>query len=140
MALELIPLATARLRLGEQSIVPGGPFGTRLIAEVAECVYEGERLRAKQKGAASADWALLAPDGTGTLDVRLTLETDDGAIIFVSYRGKLDCSQGLGAAPAYAAPLFETGDERYAWLNRVQAVAKGILDGEHLTYEIYELR
>jgi hypothetical protein len=40
----------------------------------------------------------------------------------------------------YAAPLFETGDERYAWLNRIQAVAKGTLDGPTLTYEIAEMR
>ena len=26
-----------------------------------------------------------------------------------------------------AAPLFETGDERYRWLNRIQAVAKGFV-------------
>ena len=45
-----------------------------------------------------------------------------------------------GSAPIYAAPLYETGDERYAWLNRIQAVAKGALDGQSLTYEIYELR
>jgi hypothetical protein len=36
--------------------------------------------------------------------------------------------------------LYETGDERYAWLNRIQAVAKGTLDGQTLTYEIAEVR
>jgi len=40
----------------------------------------------------------------------------------------------------YAAPLFHTGDERYAWLNRVQAVAKGTFpERGKLVYEIYEL-
>ena len=47
---------------------------------------------------------------------------------------------GGGQSPVYAAPLFETGDERYAWLNRVQAIAKGTLDGPTLTYEIAEVR
>ena len=37
-------------------------------------------------------------------------------------------------------PLFETGDDRYRWLNRVQAVAKGVLDGLALTYEVCEVR
>jgi hypothetical protein len=41
---------------------------------------------------------------------------------------------------AYAAPRFETGDERYAWLNKVQAIGKGRLDGTTLTYEWYEVR
>ena len=63
----------------------------------------------------------------GTLDVRALLETDDGALIYTWYHGRLDLSQGPGTSPAYAAPLYETGDERYAWLNLIQAVAKGEL-------------
>ena len=41
----------------------------------------------------------------------------------VTYGGRIDLSKGPGQSPVYAAPLFETGDERYAWLNLVQAVA-----------------
>lgn len=29
----------------------------------------------------------------------------------------------------YATPLFHTGDDRYAWLNRIQGVAKGTFTG-----------
>ncbi len=39
-------------------------------------------------------------------------------------------SQGLGPAPLYTAPTApssETGDKRYTWLNKVQAVATGTL-------------
>ena len=60
--------------------------------------------------------------------------------MYVTYQGRIDVSGGLGAAPLYTSPLFETGDERYAWLNKIQAVAKGTLDGLRLTYEIYECR
>jgi hypothetical protein len=35
--------------------------------------------------------------------------------------------------------VFETGDERYLWLNGIQAVAKGVRDGATLTYEMYQL-
>jgi len=82
------------------------------------------------------------PEGTGTVDVRATLQTDDGAIIFVQYNGRLDASQGLQfPMTAYVAPLFETGDERYAWLNRIQAVGKGIVyEDLSLDYEWYEVR
>ena len=42
---------------------------------------------------------------------------------------------------AYVAPRFETGDERYAWLNGIQAVGKGILyENLSLDYEWYEVR
>lgn len=140
MAIELVPLATATLRLGEPVIITDTPVGTRAIVDILECVYEGDRIRAKKKGTAAADWATIGPDGTVGLDIRITMETDDGALIYVTYRGRGDFSQGLGAAPIYTAPLFETGDERYAWLNKVQAVAKGIIEGDKLTYEFYEVR
>jgi hypothetical protein len=76
----------------------------------------------------------------GTLDIRETIRTDDGAIIFVQYQGKLDLSKGMQfPMTAYVAPRFETGDERYAWLNRIQAVGKGTLNEDlSVDYEWYE--
>ena len=68
--------------------------------------------------------------------MRVTLETHDGAIVFTSYRGRVDLSTGR----VYSAPLYDTGDERYLWLNAIQAVAKGTTDGTNLEYEIYEVR
>lgn len=77
-------------------------------------------------GAAAADWLLTGPEGTGSLDVPVTLRTDDGGIIFVQYYGRSDVSRGLELpATIYVAPRFETGDERYVWLNRIQALGKG---------------
>ena len=91
------------------------------------------------KGIERAEGALRA---LLVLDVRTLLETHDGALVYVSYRGRLDLSGGPGATPSYAAPLFDTGDERYAWLNAIQAVAKGTLSdgGATITYEVHELR
>jgi hypothetical protein len=60
-------------------------------------------------------------------------------VIYAYYQGRRDFSQGMDA-PLYTAPKFETGDERYAWLNKIQAAAKGTLVESTLTYEIYELR
>jgi hypothetical protein len=140
MTIELVPLMNATINLREPFLLPNTPSGTRLIVEVASATFEGERIRGKQKGVAAADWLTVGPDGTGTLDVRATLETDDGALIYSFYRGRLDVSQPLGSAPIYAAPLYETGDERYAWINKIQAVGKGTTDGQILEYEIYELR
>jgi Protein of unknown function (DUF3237) len=140
MPIELVPLATATFQLADPLVLPNTPGGTRIIVETTSAIYEGERLSGKQKGAATADWLTVGPEGTGTLDVRGTLETDDGALIFAFYRGRLDMTQPLGEVPAYAAPLYETGDDRYAWINKIQAVAKGTLAGQSLTYEIYELR
>lgn len=141
MTIELVPLATARITLAEPFILPGTPSGTRLIAEVRDVVFEGDRLRGHMKGAAGADWMTLSAEGVGTLDVRALLETDDGALVYSWYHGRADFSAGMGA-PVYAAPLYETGDERYTWLNTIQAVAKGTLsdDTAQLVYEICEVR
>ena len=140
MSVELVPLCTVTITLKDPMMLPNTPSGTRSIIEVAAAKLEGERLSGAMKGAASADWATIGPDMTCTLDVRSTFETDDGALVYTQYRGRLDLTKPLGESPIYAAPLFETGDERYAWLNRIQAVAKGKLDGQTLTYEMYEVR
>jgi hypothetical protein len=142
MAIELVPLCTLRIQLKPPIAAGAGPAGTRLIVELVSVQVKGDRLRAEMLGAAAADWIILGPEGTGTVDVRVTLQTDDGAIIFVQYSGRLDTSQGLQfPMTAYVAPLFETSDERYAWLNRIQAVGKGILyEDLSLDYEWYEVR
>ena len=139
MGIVLVPLCTMVAELADPLVLPGTPAGTRVIVEVTGFRVEGERLRGKNKGATSADWLTIGPDGTGTLDVRATIETDDGAIVFCYYQGRRDFSLGL-EAPLYTAPKFEAGDERYGWLNKIQAVGKGALDGTTLTYEIYEVR
>jgi len=140
VSIELVPLCTATITLKDPMMLPNTPSGMRTIVEVEAAKLEGERLSATLKGTAAADWATIGPDMTCTLDVRTTFETHDGALVFTHYRGRIDLSKPPGESPVYAAPLFETGDERYAWLNRIQAVAKGKLDGPTLTYEIFEVR
>jgi hypothetical protein len=138
--IELVPLARATATLSPPLMLPNTPAGMRIIFEIRDYRFEGERLSAHQKGVAAADWLVVGPEGTATLDVRATLETHDGALVLLRYGGRVDASRGLGGAPIYAAPQFDTGDERYAWLNRVQAIARGTLDGSSLAYEIYEVR
>jgi Protein of unknown function (DUF3237) len=142
MAIELVPLCTLLIQCKPPIQVSAGPAGTRLIVELVSAQVKGDRLRGEMLGAAAADWVIVGPEGTGTVDVRMTLQTDDGAIIFVQYNGRLDTSRGLQfPMTAYVAPCFETGDDRYAWLNRIQAVGKGILNEDlSLDYEWYEVR
>jgi hypothetical protein len=142
VAIELVPLCTATITLAEPFMLPGTPTGTRVIAEVADAVLEGERLRGRMRGNAGADWMTMNAAMVATLDVRALFETHDGALVYTWYHGRMDLSNGPAAANVYAAPLYETGDERYAWLNLVQAVAKGRLsdDAKTLTYEICEVR
>ena len=141
VALELVPLANAVVSLAPPVMIPNAPQGTRVIVEVTGFDVKGERFCGHQKGVAGADWMTATPDGTlGTLDVRVTLETDDGAAVYMHYSGRLDLSEGFGAKPIYNAPLFETGDARYAWLNDIQGVAVGELTAEGVVYQVYGLK
>jgi hypothetical protein len=144
MPIELMPLCTLHIQLKQPIAVGAGCAGTRVIVEVASITVKGDRVRGEMVGAAAADWVLVGPEGTGTVDVRAALRTDDGAIIFTQYNGRMaaDLSQGMQLpATVYVAPRFETSDERYAWLNRIQAVGKGTINEDYsLDYEWYEVR
>ena len=70
------------------------------------------------------------------LDVRQTLRTDDGALVYVTYQGR--CDRGRGTYTV--APTFETDDERYAWLNSVQAIGQGRSEGDDIVYAMFEVR
>jgi hypothetical protein len=84
------------------------------------------------------DWARALPSGVVRLDVRLTLHTVDGALIYISYTGverdlpvdsKQPPTEGTatgtdGVEVLLIAPTFETASPKYAWLNDVLAVGK----------------
>jgi len=138
--MELVPLCTLEASLGDMHMVGAGPAGARTVAEVSGGTVTGERLVGTVKGNAAADWMLTSSAGIATLDVRVVVETDDGALIYITYEGRADWSDGPGTKPIYMAPKFETSDDRYAWLNAVQAVGKGQLGRGTVTYEIAEVR
>jgi hypothetical protein len=142
MAFELVPLCTVRVQLKPPIEVGAGPAGTRLIFEVASVKLEGDRLNGEMMGSAAADWLIIGAEGTASLDIRATFRTDDGAIIFGQYTGRADVSRGMEPPiTIYVAPRFETGDERYAWINRIQAIGRGIVQADlSLDYEWYEVR
>jgi hypothetical protein len=104
----------------------------------------------------SGDWARVMPGGQIRVDVRLTLETDDGHIISMFYNGivhmradalqRLMRGEAITAEEAYfiVAPTFETRSEKYSWLNDVQAIGKMVSfqrGGEsHVKYDIFSVK
>ena len=148
--MKLVHLMTYRADLNPPVEVGKGPFGTRSIFDVTGGSAEGPRLRGRLL-ASGGDWLLLDEGGIGRLDVRGTLETDDGAHIYVHYHGVLEMNEKVlgalekGEATDYGdtyfmtQPRFETGDPRYAWLNRVVAVAEGRVLPSAVEYRVYEL-
>ena len=140
--LELIPLYRATYLLAPPRVIEGAPTGTLVLFPVTSGRLEGARLSGSVREL-SGDWVTISPDGRfGALDVRITVETDDGAAILVTYGGRTVLANGAGKAPLYVAPLFSTGDDRYSFLNELQAVGRGVLteDLSQLEYEVYEVR
>jgi hypothetical protein len=140
--MELRPFGMLTLGLGSDGLHMLGatPVGTRIIQEIVSARLEGERVNASLRGNAAADWLAVDAQGVATFDIRMTLETDDGAVLYLSYEGRADWSGGMGKAPVYVAMRFEAGDERYRWLNALQPVGKGTMaEGGGLLYEICEL-
>jgi hypothetical protein len=127
------------------------PNGHRRIATVSGGTFKGERLNGAIQPSPGGDWLLLRPDGVLVLDVRLTLETDDGQLIYMTYRGlrhgpadviaRLNRGEAVDPASYYfrTTPVFETGSPKYDWLNRIVSVATGRREATGPVYEVYEV-
>jgi hypothetical protein len=127
------------------------PSGIRKIATVAGGSFTGERLRGIVKASPGGDWLLLRSDGVLCLDVRLTLQTNDGALIYMSYRGlrhgpkdvieRLNKGEAVDPALYYfrSVPVFETASATYSWLNRAIFVATGRREASGPIYEVHEV-
>ena len=134
----LVPMGTITAQLGDQIELGSGPKGVRLISDVVSVEVDCDRVKASLATNDAADWLTVSDNGTlACLDVRFTLKTEDGAYIYVEYSGRAEMETGQIAT----APTFQTSHEKYLWLNRVQAVAAGVVDGTGLlTYSLYEVR
>lgn len=129
------------------------PRGHRQIIAITGGRVEGPRLKGVIEPV-GADWLVTRPDGVIELDVRFHIRSADDAIIYCRYmgyiRGEASVLQRVFAGEdvdpsAYymrAAPLFETGDPRYAWLNSVIAVGVGRVDFQNgaVHYRVYEIK
>jgi Protein of unknown function (DUF3237) len=131
-ALPVEHLFTLTADVVRAATIVDGPIGTRVIVACTGGTFVGRRVNGLVHGP-SGDWVQITGDGAMRIDVRLLLRTDDGADILMSYRG----ISADGGATIRAAPTFETGDARYAWLNSQQAVATGSSGGGRVTYDVY---
>jgi len=125
------------------------PLGLRRIAPVTGGTFVGERLNGTVLG--GADWVINRPDGVMVIDVRLTLKTDEGALIYLTYQGRFLAEPEVMARFAKGAVLdpaeyslaitarFECGDARYSWLNDVVAVGTGEQTAAGPVYSIFQI-
>lgn len=104
--------------------------------------------------APSGDWLRVMPSGVSRLDVRGTIKTDDGALIYISYNGIIDNTEQSESRAANGAvqtskdmyfiiaPTMETSSKKYAWLNGVQCIGKlvEVKRDAYVKYDIFVVR
>jgi predicted ester cyclase len=130
-----------------------GPLGRRVLYGAAGGSFEGPRLRGEVL-AQGGDWALFRSGGVMTLDVRLALRTDDGALLHMTYGGRFVTPPELRTELADPAaryqidparyyfrtnPLFETAAQRYAWMNDIVCVGSGYLVEGGIGYRVAQV-
>ena len=129
-------LMTLQVAVAGAQKVGAVPHGARVTAPITSGHFEGPRLRGKVLPG-GGDWTLLRADGVLELDLRVTLETDDGALIHMTSFGlrhgppeviaALARGESVDPSTYYfrTTPRFETGAPKYAFLNRLLAVSSG---------------
>ena len=144
------PLMTFFIEVKKPFNVGKTPVADRRIAEISGGYFEGERLKGKVLTSGS-DWQMVRDDSAVMINVRTLLETDDGALIGMTYQGLrhgpkevIDAiGRGESVSPtAYymrVVPVFETASEKYGWLNRVVSVAHGHRLAAGAIYNVFEI-
>jgi hypothetical protein len=139
-------------RLGGREVIGPVPDGLRVNVQVTGGEVTGPKVAGKLR-ALSGDWVTVRMDGIAILDVRTTIETDDGALIYVAYSGTSDRGEDgyerslqggppASGSPLYISPRFQTSHPDYVWLNRLHCLGIGRVFPERaeVTYDIYAVR
>ena len=151
----MIPLRSELLFTLTGRVLPAQEIGTsslgqRRIIPIEGGEFEGPKLRGTVLPG-GADWMLVRPDGVAQINVRMTLQTDDGDLIFMKYggfrHGPKDVMDRLARGEAVEpteyyfriTPLFETGSREYAWLNKIIAIGMGHRLTNGPVYYVYEI-
>jgi hypothetical protein len=143
-------LYEAHIDLDLPQVIGPTPQGMRQIFCVTGGFFEGPRMKGEVLPG-GGDWLLVRPDGVFQLDIRATVRTDDGALIYLSYYGLIDATPGVLAriqqgqdVPVsdyyfYVAPMFQTAAPKYEWLNRRLAIGKGKIVPRGVEYRVFAL-
>jgi hypothetical protein len=149
------PLCVADFRV-EGGIMAIGktPFGERRVGYVTGGEFSGDRLNGEILPG-GGNWPINGQlaDGAavGIFDARAVWRTHDGALLYVTYTGRSRVPADVGRAfrenetvdPARyyirIAPVFETSDTRYDWINGVLAIGVGERMPWGIRHRVFEI-
>jgi uncharacterized protein DUF3237 len=144
-------LARVRADVGQPQLIGTALLGERRIVPILGGQVEGPHLRGRVVPG-GADWQVVASDGTAQLEARYTIETHDGALVYVRNLAlrqgppevleRIRLGEEVDPSEYYfrSTPRFECGDPRYAWLNRIIAVASGARLANEVLLDVYAVR
>lgn len=147
----LQPLFRAEITLAPPQELGAAPLGRRRIVPITGGRFRGERLAGRVLPG-GADWQIVRGDGVSQLEARYTLETDDGALVYVRNVGlrhgppevlaRLSAGEPVDPSLYYmrTTPSFETGAVKYQWLNRVVCIATGARLANAVELDVYEVK
>ena len=133
-----------------QPLDPGdGPRGHRRIVPLTGGTFNGPELRGELLPGASADWQTILPDGTALGDIRYTLRTDAGELLYVQSHSirhgspEVLARLGRGEHVDPSEYTFRTSTQieaaavRLDWLNKGVFVSVGGRQADGVIYETY---
>ncbi len=135
--------------LGEPLDLGDVSQGHRRIVPQTGGTFAGPELNGKLLPGVSADWQIVLPDGTALADIRYTLETDDGALLYVRSRGVRHGSAEVLARLARGEDVdpseytfrtstqIETASARLDWMNKGVFISVGGRRPGSVVYETY---
>ena len=125
--------------------------GTRLFLPLKSGTVKGPKLNGIMLPG-GGDWLVIRNDGANEIDARFTIQTDDNEIIYTYYRGitmvspevqmRIESGEKVDPGQYYyrTTPVFETGAEKYAWLNRIICIGVGTIGGwDRASYKVFQI-
>ena len=143
-------LYSSIISVDEPMLIGISGHGERRIIDIKGGTFSGPRLQGRVLPG-GADWQVIRNDGIIEVEARYTLETHDGAKIYIKNPGlrhgpkevmeRLASGKNVDPKEYYfrSTPRFETGAEEYKWLNGIIAVAVGERRAQQVLITVYEL-
>ena len=148
--IEYLSHLTIHLGEGPPEIIGETPEGIKVNWYISSGEVSGPKLNGKIR-AVGGDWMTIRPDGIGVMDVRATIETTDGALIYISYLGYFELGEEgyqnflqkkwPPTPPTRTTPRMSTAHPKYLWVNRLQCFGIGrvIMKIPKYEYDLYGL-
>ncbi|MFH1490367.1 MAG: DUF3237 domain-containing protein [Pseudomonadota bacterium] len=143
-------LCTAKVEIEAPLELGKAQYGVRRIINIKGGVFSGPKMSGRVLPG-GADWQIIRNDGITEVEARYTLETHDGALIFITNRGlrhgpkevmeRLAAGEAVDPQEYYfrTVPFFETGAPAYKWLNGIVSVAVGQRLADEVILSFYEV-